>query len=198
LQAVGGAALTPQEAVDEKPARIDTARHRRALRWFVTVVVLVIAVDLVVKQLTTSYLANRDSVRLLGGAIYLLEVRNSGAAFSLGRNYTFIFPIVATVVTVWIIWMARRLASLPWAIALGLVLGGAWGNLGDRIFRAPGPFVGHVVDMISVFGDNGERFAVFNIADASLTCGVILAVLLEITGRRRDGLPKDTKDATGG
>lgn len=159
---------------------------------------LVIAVDLVVKQLTTSYLANRDSVRLLGGAIYLLEVRNSGAAFSLGRNYTFIFPIVATVVTVWIIWMARRLASLPWAIALGLVLGGAWGNLGDRIFRAPGPFVGHVVDMISVFGDNGERFAVFNIADASLTCGVILAVLLEITGRRRDGLPKDTKDATGG
>jgi signal peptidase II len=198
LQAVGGAALTPQEAVDEKPARVDTGRHRRALRWFVTVVVLVIGVDLVAKQLTTSYLANRDSVRLLGGAVYLLEVRNSGAAFSLGRNYTFIFPIVATAVTVWIIWMARRLASLPWAIALGLVLGGAWGNLGDRIFRAPGPFVGHVVDMISVFGDNGERFAVFNVADASLTCGVVLAVLLEITGRRRDGLPRDTKDAASG
>jgi signal peptidase II len=187
LQAVGGAALTPQEAVDEKPARVDTGRHRRALRWFVTVVVLVIGVDLVAKQLTTSYLANRDSVRLLGGAVYLLEVRNSGAAFSLGRNYTFIFPIVATAVTVWIIWMARRLASLPWAIALGLVLGGALGNLTDRVFRAPGVGRGHVVDWISVFGPDAKYWPIFNIADSAIVCGAVLAALLALVGIDIDG-----------
>jgi signal peptidase II len=76
---------------------------------------------------------------------------------------------------------------LPWALALGLVLGGALGNLGDRLFRAPGVFQGHVVDMISLFGPYGEYFAVFNIADSCLSVGVVLAVLLELTGRQRDG-----------
>jgi signal peptidase II len=76
---------------------------------------------------------------------------------------------------------------MPWALALGLVLGGALGNLGDRLFRAPGVFHGHVVDMISVFGPYGEHFAVFNVADSCLTVGVVLAVLLELTGRQRDG-----------
>jgi signal peptidase II len=83
--------------------------------------------------------------------------------------------------------MARKLRSVPWAIALGLVLGGALGNLSDRLFRAPGPFRGHVVDMISVFAPYGERFAVFNIADSCLTVGVVLAVLLELIGLQRDG-----------
>jgi len=156
--------------------------------WFVAVVIFVITLDQIVKWLTVEYLTDRPSIRLLGGAVYLLEVRNSGAAFSLGRGYTFIFPIFAVFVTAWIIWMTRKLASLPWAVALALVLGGALGNLVDRIFRAPGVFVGHVVDMVSVFGDNGSRFPVFNVADSALTCGVILALLLEFTGRRRDGV----------
>jgi signal peptidase II len=79
------------------------------------------------------------------------------------------------------------LRSVPWAIALGLVLGGALGNLADRLFRAPGPFQGHVVDMISLFAPYGRGFAIFNIADSCLTIGVALAVLLELTGRQRDG-----------
>ena len=83
--------------------------------------------------------------------------------------------------------MALRLRSLPWAVSLGLVLGGALGNLIDRIFRAPGPFVGHVVDMISLFDPYGQVWPVFNLADSSLVCGVLLAVLLELTGRQRDG-----------
>jgi signal peptidase II len=163
------------------------------VRLLIAAALVVIVIDLIVKQLTVSMLAGQPSVRLFGGALYLLEVRNAGAAFSLGENFTFIFPVVAVLVVGWIIYMSRSLASTPWAIALGLVLGGALGNLGDRLFRAPGPFVGHVVDTFSVFGDNGSRFAVFNIADSALTCGVILAVLLELTGRRRDGLRDEKK-----
>lgn len=83
--------------------------------------------------------------------------------------------------------MAARLRSLPWAISLGLVLGGAVGNLTDRIFRAPGVFVGHVVDMVSLFDPYGQVWPIFNLADSALVSGVVLAVLLEVTGRQRDG-----------
>ena len=128
-----------------------------------------------------------EPVKLLGGAVYLSLTRNSGAAFSLCADYTFIFPIIALVVLTWIGFMARKLRSLPWAIALGLILGGALGNLIDRIFRAPGPFHGHVVDFISLFDPHGQVFPIFNVADMALVCGVILAVLLELLGRQRDG-----------
>ena len=132
-------------------------------------------------------LEDRQPVRLLGGAVYLTLVRNSGAAFSLGQDYTFIFPIIALLVCGWIGWMVRSLAAPAWGLSLGMVLGGALGNLGDRLFRAPGPFHGHVVDMISVFDPAGQVFPVFNAADSALSIGVCLAVLLELTGRRRDG-----------
>lgn len=162
-------------------------RAARAVAVLAAVAVVVYVVDQVTKYLAVSDLTDRDPVRLLGGAVYLVLTRNSGAAFSLGGGYTFIFPIVAFGVAGWIIWMARRLASLPWAVALGLVLGGALGNLTDRLFRAPGPFLGHVVDFISVFDPVGRVFPVFNAADSALCVGVGLAILLELTGRRRDG-----------
>ncbi|MEV6346697.1 signal peptidase II [Actinoplanes sp. NPDC051851] len=148
---------------------------------------IALAVDQWVKHLSTEHLTPGEPVRILGGLIYLSLLRNSGAAFSMGSTYTWIFPVITLVVIGWIGWMATRLRSVPWAVALGLVLGGALGNLTDRLFRAPGPFRGHVVDMISAFGPNGEHFAVFNIADSCLTVGVCLAVLLELTGRQRDG-----------
>jgi signal peptidase II len=72
-------------------------------------------------------------------------------------------------------------------VSLGLVLGGALGNLGDRVFRAPGFLVGHVVDFFSVFSDDGHVFPIFNVADSALCCGVVLAILLELRGHRRDG-----------
>jgi signal peptidase II len=147
----------------------------------------VLLADAATKHVALAALEDRGPVRLLGGAVYLSLTRNSGAAFSLGSDHTWVFPIITAVVVTWIAWMAVRLRSLPWAVALGLVLGGALGNLADRVFRAPGLFVGHVVDMVSVFGPHGEYFPVFNLADSSLVCGVCLAVLLELTGRQRDG-----------
>ncbi|WP_433731881.1 signal peptidase II [Actinoplanes sp. CA-051413] len=160
---------------------------RRAVAVLAITALLAVVLDQVVKELSTKGLTEGEPVRILGGLVYLSLLRNSGAAFSLGSGYTWVFPLVTIVVIGWITFMVRKLRSVPWAIALGLVLGGALGNLGDRLFRAPGPFQGHVVDMISLFGPYGEHFAVFNIADSCLSVGVVLAVLLELTGRQRDG-----------
>jgi signal peptidase II len=149
--------------------------------------VVAVVIDQIIKYLCTQHLTEGDPVRALGGALYLSLLRNGGAAFSLGRGYTWIFPLITLAVIVWIGFTARRLRSVPWAVSLGLVLGGALGNLADRLFRAPGPFQGHVVDMFSLFSPYGEHFAVFNFADSCLSVGVVLAVLLELTGRQRDG-----------
>lgn len=149
--------------------------------------VLAVALDQWVKWLCTEHLTEGEPVRILGGLVYLSLLRNSGAAFSMGSEHTWVFPVITLVVIGWIVFMATRLRSVPWAISLGLVLGGAFGNLADRLFRAPGPFQGHVVDMISLFAPYAEKFAVFNVADSCLSVGVALAVVLELTGRQRDG-----------
>jgi signal peptidase II len=148
---------------------------------------VVVLADLATKQLAATHLDGEEPVRLLGGALYLVHITNSGAAFGIGRSYTWFFPVVAFLVVGWIAWMALRLRSTAWAVALGLVLGGAVGNLVDRLFREPGPFRGEVVDMISVFDPDGSVWPVFNLADSALVVGVVLAVWLELTGRRRDG-----------
>jgi signal peptidase II len=109
-------------------------------------------------------------------------IRNAGAAFGMGQTMTVVFTVIAISVVV-VIWrISRRLYSLPWAIALGLLLGGALGNLTDRIFRSPSTFRGHVVDWISV-----QHFAVFNLADSAIVCGGILVVLLSFRGSNPDG-----------
>jgi signal peptidase II len=114
-------------------------------------------------------------------------VRNSGAAFSMGTGVTWVFPIIAVVVTAVLAVVIRNVRSTAWAIALGLVLGGVLGNLGDRLFRSPGPFMGHVVDMVSFLDERGQGFPVFNGADSALSIGVVLIILLELSGRQRDG-----------
>jgi len=147
----------------------------------------VVLLDQITKQLTVAHLAGAEPVELLGGAVYLVHTTNSGAAFGLGRSYTYLFAVIALAVIGWIAWMARRLRALPWAVALGLLAAGAAGNLLDRLFREPGPLRGRVVDMISVFAPDGSVFPVFNVADSALTVGVVLALWLELTGRHRDG-----------
>lgn len=170
-----------------EPAGTRTGYNRAALAVLGGTAVVAVALDQVVKLLSTSHLTEGEPVRILGGLIYLSLLRNGGAAFSFGTGVTWVFPVITLAVIVWIGWVARRLRSVPWAISLGLVLGGALGNLADRLFRAPGPFRGHVVDMLSLFAPYGKGFAVFNVADACLTVGVALAVLLELAGRQRDG-----------
>jgi signal peptidase II len=159
----------------------------RAVAVLGATAVLAVALDQWVKWLSTEYLTEGEPVRVLGGLVYLSLLRNGGAAFTMGSSHTWVFSVITLAVIGGILWMTWRLRSAPWAVSLGLVLGGALGNLGDRLFRAPGPFQGHVVDMISLFAPYAEKFAVFNVADSCLSVGVALAVLLELTGRQRDG-----------
>jgi signal peptidase II len=148
---------------------------------------LVLAADVLTKVAAVARLEGVGPVKLLGGAVYLVLVRNPGAAFSLATGYTWVLSLVAVAVVVVIVRIARRLRSTGWAIALGLVLGGALGNLTDRIFREPGPLQGHVVDVVSLFAPDGSVWPVFNLADSSIVTGGVLLVLLALTGRELDG-----------
>ncbi len=100
----------------------------------------------------------------------------------MGEALTVIFTAIAAAVILVIARISRKLYSMPWAIALGLLLGGAFGNLTDRIFRSPGIFEGEVVDFIAP-----KHFAVFNLADSAIVCGGILIVLLSFRGLDPDG-----------
>ena len=159
------------------------------------VAAVVLALDIISKVLVVAKLSDREPVRLLGGFLKLEETRNAGAAFSIGTGATFLFAVVAIGVIVVILRAARRLYSKPWAVVLGLLLGGATGNLIDRLLRSPGVFRGHVVDWIRL-----PHFAVFNLADSAITIGGILAVLLALLGRQLDGSVighrTDSDDAT--
>ena len=159
----------------------------RAVAVLVVVSVLAVVADIITKQLVITHLRDGQPVRVIGGVLYFDLIRNGGAAFSMGTHVTWVFPAIAIVVVGAIAYLSLRLRSVGWAIALGLVVGGALGNLIDRLFRAPAPFRGEVVDFISLFNNSGRGFAIFNFADSCLTIGVILAVLLELTGRHRDG-----------
>ena len=148
---------------------------------------MVLVADLVTKIIGVAELEGREPVRILGGLVYLQLVRNPGAAFSLATGYTWVLSLIAVGVVVVIIRVARRLRSTGWAVALGLILGGALGNLVDRIFRAPGPLQGHVVDTVSLFAPDGRVWPVFNLADACIVSGGALLVLLALLGRELDG-----------
>ncbi|TCK25019.1 signal peptidase II [Pseudonocardia endophytica] len=143
--------------------------------------------DVLTKTLAVATLEDRPPVALLGGAVNLVLLRNPGAAFSMATGYTWVLTLVALVVVGVIVRIARRLASPGWAIGLGLVLGGALGNLTDRVFRAPGPLQGHVVDMVSLFATDGSVWPVFNAADSGIVCGGILLVVMTLRGVEIDG-----------
>ncbi len=183
------------ERVTDDPAPPAAPTASRVLLLAV-IAALVLAADVITKIVAVAQLEGREPVAVLGGAVYLQLIRNPGAAFSLATGYTWVLSIVAVAVVVVIIRVARRLRSTGWAVALGLVLGGALGNLSDRVFRAPGPFQGHVVDMVSLFAPDGRAWPVFNLADSSIVSGGVLLVLMALLGRELDGSrPADRKAA---
>ncbi|HWC35161.1 MAG TPA: signal peptidase II [Mycobacteriales bacterium] len=174
MQAARGAAVAAKSPAQR------TVRARTGL--FAGIAVSVLVLDVVTKLVAVSQLAHRDRVTLVPHALWLTFTRNAGAAFSVGTGATVVFTAVAAGVVVVIVRTARSLRSAGWAVSLGLLLGGALGNLSDRVFRSPGVFRGHVIDWIEL-----PHWPVFNIADSGIVIGGVLAVLLALRGIEMDG-----------
>ncbi len=182
--------VTPESEVTAARLVVDPQRRNRCLLILGLVAVGVVVIDQLTKHWVVAVIQPRmqsgeGPFELLGGFLKLTYTENTGAAFSIGAGYTWIFSIVALIVAVVILRSARRLGSLGWAIALGGLLGGLLGNLIDRITREPSPGLGYVVDWIQF-----PNFAVFNAADASITCSAVLMVILALRGVEFSGAPR--------
>ena len=155
------------------------------------VAALVLALDVSTKVLVVAELEGRRVLELLGGQLLIRVSRNPGAAFSFAEGATVVFTAVAIAVIVVIIRVSGRLYSNGWALSLGLLLGGATGNLVDRLLRTPGPGRGAVVDFIDF-----QVYPSFNVADSAIVVGGLLAVVLSFRGIEVDGTrSRDAKDA---
>lgn len=155
----------------------------------------VLAVDQFTKFLAISTLPSETLVPVLGDFFGLYLIRNSGAAFSFGAGFTWVFTIAPAAVAVVIVVLVRRVRSRAWAVVLGLLLGGVLGNLTDRLFREPGFAIGHVVDFIATpwmwFWTSP---AIYNVADVFIVTMMIAVAVLVLVGLRLDGT-RETRES---
>lgn len=160
--------------------------HRAAASILIAVLaVTVLAADQFTKHLAIQGLPSEEPVPIIGEFLIFYLVRNPGAAFSLGEEVTWIFTLALAAVAVVIVWLAAtRVRSRLWAVALGLLLGGVLGNLTDRLLRAPGFPVGHVVDFINT---PWMMPAIYNVADIFIVTMMIGVSLLVLIGIGFDG-----------
>jgi signal peptidase II len=143
---------------------------------FVAVALAGLALDVVTKIIAVDRLEPLVPVRLLGGALTLRLIRNSGAAFSSGERFTAVFALAACAVLVFVlVRLAPRIGHPAWAVALGLLCAGVSGNLADRLFRAPGVLRGHVVDFLEL-----PHWPIFNVADMCITSAAVLIMVLAV------------------
>ena len=146
----------------------------------------VIVLDLITKVLAVRYLENRPNIVLIpaifgenaGPLLQFTFFRNPGAAFSLGSSTTWVFTILAFVIAFYIYRTGKKVVRLSWAICLGAMLGGAIGNLIDRLFRSPGVFRGAVVDFIQI-----PYWAIFNIADMGISISAVVIAVMALFGK---------------
>ena len=185
MQAARGASLNPSDQADPVPARprVD------ARIVFAAVALVVYGLDVASKQWALSELADGD-IPVLGEWLTLHLTFNPGAAFSTGTGFTIVFTCLAMVAVVVVLWLSRRIASIGWALALGLLLGGVGGNLTDRIVREPEPFRGHVVDFLML-----PNWPVFNLADIWINVAAGLIILQTFRGIALDGTRDSEREA---
>jgi signal peptidase II len=165
---------------ERRPVAPVSSRRRYALVGGVATAVVV------ADQLSKWWAVDRLSggpITILG-SIRLALTHNSGGAFGLGSGVVpvVVLAVIALVVVLFVV--GRSIDRTSTAIALGLVLGGALGNLSDRVFRSPGFGRGSVIDFVDL-----RWWPVFNLADAAITCGCVLLVLLSFGGSRTDAAP---------
>jgi signal peptidase II len=168
------AALTSGTGGPDPEARTPATDPSRT-RWYalaVLVAAMVVGIDQVTKTWALHHL--RDRTIHLIWTLQLNLTFNSGVAFGMGKGSTGVLVLIAVVVLVLLVGVGRTgITATPQAVAAGLVLGGALGNLADRLFRH---HAGAVIDFVDF-----QWWPVFNAADAAITCG---AILLIITGLR--------------
>ncbi|QBF47952.1 signal peptidase II [Janibacter limosus] len=152
------------------------------LRRYALAAIIALVLDQASKAWALGALADGRVRPLIGDVLSLRLIHNSGAAFSIGDSMTWVMTLIAVAVTLAILWASRRVGSMRWAVALGLLLGGSLGNLVDRFFRDPGPLRGRVVDFI----DYGGLF-VGNIADIAIVAGACLLIWLVFSNVGLDG-----------
>jgi len=150
---------------------------------------LIAAAVLVADQLAKWWVVSTlpgHPIEVIPGVLYLRYVTNPGAAFGLLPGAGSFIALAAIAAAVVIVMVVRQLPGRLEAVAMGLVLGGALGNLIDRIFRGPGLLDGRVVDFVDF-----EYFPAFNVADSVITVGAILAVLAAFALSREDGAAEE-------
>ncbi|NYD41488.1 signal peptidase II [Nocardioides panaciterrulae] len=149
------------------------------------------AVDLLSKLWAVSHLSDGHDVRVVGDLLVLHLTRNPGAAFSTGTEYTVLLSCLAVAAALVVVYLSRRVGSLLWALALGLLLAGICGNLTDRLFREPGPLHGHVIDFLML-----PHWPVFNVADMCINVAAALILVQAFRGVRISGAPTDDRRKT--
>lgn len=159
-----------------------TAPRRRLLVTLFGLAALVLVVDQATKAWAVTSLVEGRRTPVLGDLLGLTLLFNPGAALSFATGMTWVFTLAAVAVTVVIVRVSNRLGSRGWTMALGLLLGGALGNLVDRLVREPGFGRGHVIDFIAY----GNLF-VGNVADIAIVVAAGLIILLSLRGIGLDG-----------
>ena len=144
---------------------------RARTSWIVATIVTIVAADQLTKAWVVSALAHGPK-NIIGHTVRLELARNSGSAFSRFQGYTTILAVLAIAITVMIARATRRATDRFVLVGLVLVLGGALGNLGDRLARYPGFLRGYVVDFVAI-----GWWPLFNVADSCITVGAIVLVL---------------------
>ena len=147
---------------------------------FLGIGTFLVFIDQLTKEIA---IAQLSSVPVIGELLRFRLVYNDAAAFSLGVGQTWVLAIIAIFAVLALLWFGPKAKNLTWTLIAALVLGGAAGNLVDRLTRAPGFLNGHVVDFISI----PFNFPIFNLADTFLVIGVSLAMIRTVMGDQVGG-----------
>ncbi len=156
-----------------------TGRARTLAAWLYTAAAAAYLLDRLTKLWVERSLAGEAPLEVIPGVLTLNYTTNSGGAFGMGRSAPVLFAAATVVVSAIIVVVSFRMSRLPVAIALGLILGGALGNLTDRVVHGPG-LSGHVTDFIDF-----QVWPVFNLADSAIVVGAVLLALATARGDER-------------
>lgn len=190
MQEEAGTPLTSSHPAQSTPRPVPPGHQRRLTTVLLGLALVVLVIDQGTKVWALNSLTPGEKVDLIGSFISLNLIRNPGAAFSIGDGATWILTIVSLAILGWVLVTARKVGTMAWAVALGLLLGGAVGNLGDRFFREPGPGRGHVVDFIDYFG-----WFIGNVADIAIVVGAGIIMVLAYRGTPVSGPPHHPEHA---